>query len=239
MSSPIITIIVPVLNRASDLSQTLDSIFHLGGSVLIKCIVVDGGSTDGTLDIIKGHEMDVEWISEPDRGVYDAMNRGWAMAALESYILVLGAGDRIISLPGRIASPHLGEAVCGVVEMGRFRYFMPKADWRLKMFNSVHHQALLVPKCLHPQPPFNVNYPRYADFDFNQRLFKMGVKFRFDDSFVAYALPGGISDHPCFRETACIVRRNFGAVWWITLVVTYFLSRILPAHKCFTSIKAR
>ena len=136
--------------------------------------MIDGGSTDGTLDIIRKYADRIAyWVSEPDAGIYHAMNKGWAAARADSFILFLGAGDRIVSLPGDMERFSADEVVYGTVLMGDDRVFRARADFHLKLYNSLHHQALLVHKTLHPDPPFDCSYRLYADFDFNQRLKKL------------------------------------------------------------------
>jgi len=77
--APLVSVVVPCLNRAHYLGPTLDSI--LGQDYpAIECIVIDGGSTDGTLDILKSYGDGIVWISEPDDGHADAINKGWKMS---------------------------------------------------------------------------------------------------------------------------------------------------------------
>lgn len=72
----LISIITVVYNGAKTLEQTIQSVLNQAYKN-IEYIIIDGGSTDGTLDIIKKYENQINfWISEPDKGVYDAMNKG-------------------------------------------------------------------------------------------------------------------------------------------------------------------
>ena len=91
-TAPLISVITVVRNGAKTLEQTINSV--LGQSYDgIEYIIIDGGSTDGTLDIIKKYEDRIfYWISEPDRGIYDAMNKGIAVAQ-GSLINLLNADD--------------------------------------------------------------------------------------------------------------------------------------------------
>jgi glycosyltransferase involved in cell wall biosynthesis len=86
------TIVVAVLNARETLERCLNSVFEQEYSNL-KLMVVDGGSGDGTLEIIRKHEAELEWwVSEPDQGIYDAWNK--ALPKIEDgWVLFLGADD--------------------------------------------------------------------------------------------------------------------------------------------------
>ena len=91
-----IAVITVVKNGACYLEETILSIIEKKLSAEIDYIVIDGGSTDGSVDIIKKYADQISyWVSEPDNGIYDAMNKGWAAAADDSFILFLGVGDKI------------------------------------------------------------------------------------------------------------------------------------------------
>ncbi|WP_236579112.1 glycosyltransferase family 2 protein [Hydrogenimonas urashimensis] len=77
---PLVSIITVVYNGEKYLEQTIQSVIKQTYEN-IEYIIVDGGSTDGTLDIIKKYEKNIsKWVSEPDEGLYDAMNKGIRMA---------------------------------------------------------------------------------------------------------------------------------------------------------------
>lgn len=76
INNPLVSIITVVYNGEKYLEQTIQSVINQGYSN-IEYIVIDGGSTDGTVDIIKKYQNHIDyWISEPDKGLYDAMNKG-------------------------------------------------------------------------------------------------------------------------------------------------------------------
>lgn len=95
MDKPLITVITPVLNGSKYLEGCILSVT---GQTYdhVEYILIDGGSTDGSLDIIKKYEYAIDyWVSEPDRGIYDAMNKGISLSSGD-WICVLGADDYFI-----------------------------------------------------------------------------------------------------------------------------------------------
>jgi len=79
--NPLVSIITVVYNGAETLQQTIDSVSNQTYSN-IEYIVIDGGSTDDTIALIKkNNDKITKWISEPDEGLYDAMNKGISMAS--------------------------------------------------------------------------------------------------------------------------------------------------------------
>lgn len=100
-NEPLVSVVVPCLNRAHWLVPTLDSILQQDYPH-IECIVVDGGSTDGTLEILKSYGNRIKWISEPDNGHADAINKGWKMSRGE--ILAWLNADDCYVVPGTVQS---------------------------------------------------------------------------------------------------------------------------------------
>ncbi len=98
---PSVSVVVPTLNSAQFLSQTLDSL-AAQREVGFEVLVVDGGSKDGTLEILRAAQsrFPLRWVSEPDRGQADAINKGFAMASGE-VLCWLNADDTFV--PGALA----------------------------------------------------------------------------------------------------------------------------------------
>ena len=222
LNIPWISIITVVYNGAKYLESTIQSVAKQEYPN-IEYIVIDGGSTDGTIDILRKHESKIaHWISQSDEGIYDAMNKAWEIARYDSYILFLGAGDRIITLPKPEELMKMGDAVIGSVLNGNF-ITRSRVDWSAKLRITIHHQSLLIRKSVSPTPPFNIKYKICGDHDFNIRLIKQGIKFNFSDSLVAYAMPGGVSENLGFSEWGEIVKNHFGLHWMLASFTYYLL----------------
>jgi len=76
---PLVSVVIPCLNRAHYLVPTIESVLQQNYPH-IECIVVDGGSADGTVDILRRYGDRLRWVSEPDKGHADAINKGWWMS---------------------------------------------------------------------------------------------------------------------------------------------------------------
>jgi len=94
-----ISIITATYNAESCLQELINSLFTQGNADF-EFIIVDGGSTDSTIDIIRNNNSAIDnWISEPDKGIYDAWNKGVALAT-GNWIMFLGADDML--MPGAL-----------------------------------------------------------------------------------------------------------------------------------------
>lgn len=92
MQQPAFSIITITYNASRWLEQTILGVLSQSYPN-IEYIVIDGGSTDGTVDIIKQYASGISyWVSEPDKGIYDAMNKG-LQAVKGNYVLFMNSGD--------------------------------------------------------------------------------------------------------------------------------------------------
>lgn len=96
MNKPTVDIITVVLNRKTEFEKTINSIFRQR-YVNLNLIVIDGGSVDGTIDLLKLNSDKIKfWMSEPDSGIYDAMNKGLKHSEAD-YVWFINSGDEIYS----------------------------------------------------------------------------------------------------------------------------------------------
>jgi glycosyltransferase involved in cell wall biosynthesis len=92
-AAPLFSVVTPTFNCAAKIDATIHSVLSQDKS-LLEYWIIDGGSTDGTVGRLRTNDSRIQWISEPDKGIYDAMNKGIALAKGE-YLYFLGAGDRL------------------------------------------------------------------------------------------------------------------------------------------------
>jgi hypothetical protein len=208
-----IAIIVVCRNAGESLRTTLDSVCAVSDVRLLP-IVIDGASTDGTdavLDTWRTRCFHVR--SEPDRGIYDAMNKGWAAAPQPSYILYLGAGDTLLSLPSDVSLRDAREQplplVLGRTSVGTM-VFRSRWTAEMRLRNTAHHQAMMILKSVSPEPPFDAGLRTYADWDFNLRLYKRGLRATPIEGLHTYAQPGGASWSMDTSEMFRVAARHSG-----------------------------
>ena len=95
MDTNLVSVITVVYNDVSHIEKTISNVLKQTYPFL-EYIVVDGASTDGTLDVIKKYDGKLKYVSEPDKGIYDAMQKGAQLASGE-WILFRNCGDFFFS----------------------------------------------------------------------------------------------------------------------------------------------
>ena len=178
MNLPVFSIITVTFNAAQVLEQTILSVIsQTYGN--IEYIIIDGASQDGTVKIIRQYESGISyWASEPDKSIYDAMNKG-LQAATGNYVWFLNAGDvlqhnNIVTEIAEIAEQNgLPDILYGETDLinkeGKIfaerRLKTPnKLTWKgFRMGMLVCHQAFIVKQSTAPE--FDLQYRFSADFD--------------------------------------------------------------------------
>ena len=218
---PLISVITVVYNGAAQLRATIESVLQQRRDDL-EYIVVDGGSTDGTRDVLLSFNSQLDyWVSEPDHGIYDAMNKAINLARGQ-FIYHLNIGDRLLHIPKIFDEPVPEDAICiaGVVQTSANGLHIPSAGVALRFHNTLHHQG-----CFYRRTPdlrYDLRYKVFADFDLNQRLLSSGRRIILCSDVVAFHDAEGISHTTNrFFEVYSIVRQNFGP-WWVAVCFAYF-----------------
>jgi glycosyltransferase involved in cell wall biosynthesis len=191
MAQPLFTIVTVVFNGKDSLGATVESVLSQNFADF-EYIVVDGGSNDGTLGIIKKHESGIaSWVSEPDNGIYDAMNKGISRAT-GKWILFMNSGDRFFDAQvlSSFAASRFDEAadiVYGdaIVEYPGFdvKYPIQPLDqmWKRMPFC---HQAMFCRTDVMRAFQFDTRYRLSADFDVIYRAFLQRKRFVYFDRIV-------------------------------------------------------
>ena len=196
---PFFSIILVCRNPGPRLQVALGSVWAQRDAAY-ETIVIDGASTDGTREWLETQRPRIATLrSEPDRGIYDAMNKGLAAASGE-WVLFLGADDRFASDSVlREAQTHLYGATAGVVvgtagyDDGRI-YGLGASHTALRR-NFAHHQAAFYRRELFTaHGDFQTGWRIMGDYEFNLRLLKAGVSFRSMPLRIAACASGGRSD---------------------------------------------
>lgn len=191
VGSPTVSIITVVYNRASQLEATILSVLNQKYDEL-EYIIIDGGSSDGTVDIIRKYEDQLAyWVSEPDKGIYDAMNKGIA-AAKGAWINFMNCGDRF--MPDVIAkvfstSHEDADLIYGntVIRYPTFEVLYRKVPLK-KMWKAMPfcHQSTFVRTSLMREYKFDVSYKLSADFDFLLKAYQRQKRFKEVEPVISY-----------------------------------------------------
>ncbi len=222
-STPLISVVTVTRNSADHLAGCLDSVAAQEGAAF-EHWVVDGASTDGTVEMLRArNDPHLQWISEPDAGIYDAMAKAVRRAA-GPWIYFLGADDRL--RPGALGemAGHLQEAntlYYGDVWMTtrRKRYDGRFGRWKLALKN-ICQQAIFYPRSVFEAHAFEKQYTIQADWVLNMAC-------RRDPQFLFLHVPmvvadfndaGGVSsrkrDLAIERDYVMLLNRYFPA--WIS-----------------------
>lgn len=182
MTAPMFSIIVPTWNAAVTLGACLDSVVRQTCSDF-ELVLVDGGSTDGTLDIANSFapSLGTRLVIHcgPDQGAYDAMNRGVGLAT-GTWLLFLGADDTLYEADtlARVAA-FIGEHEPSDLVYGDVIWRSTSSRYagvfdlnRLLFKQNICHQSIFYRRELFDSiGPYNLRYRTLADWDFNIRCF--------------------------------------------------------------------
>jgi len=223
-SNPPVTVVTVTRNARPALEGTIASVLAQTYRPL-DYLVVDGASTDGTLDLLSRFGPPLRWISERDAGIYDAMNRALALIdGADAYVFFLNADDRFVS-PDAIARVMAAADGADFVhcrlelrddELGdRDVVGGPLALRDLRLQNRCGHQMIFCRRRVFDLVgAFDLAYPIAADYDWVIRVFQDDrIAIRFVPVVAASMAAGGVSQRSyaaLLGERQRIVRARFG-----------------------------
>jgi glycosyltransferase involved in cell wall biosynthesis len=239
---PKVSIITVCYNCVDSLKFTVDSIRQQYYSN-IEYIIIDGESSDGSVEFIEANlDLISYWVSEPDKGIYDAMNKG-IIAASGDWIIFMNAGDTFVNnqtLNHLMSITYPSDCLiifgdhCVRRGSDKERVIRAGSPQSLIFGSQFCHQSALISLEHHKRNLFDINVKIVADFDFFLKSKIAGAKFCYANLPISCIEPGGVSDTRRidvingWRES---VRKHFGTSFQTELFFVYIKCKELI--KCF------
>lgn len=245
---PLITIITVVFNGEKFLEETIQSVIGQNYPN-VEYIIIDGGSTDGTLDIILKYDHAINyWVSENDSGIYDAMNKALFFASGE-WVNFMNCGDQFYGENTLdqifIAKKYTGyDILFGDHEViypsGRKRIARAGKIEKLGIGSQFSHQASFIKTNYHKSHLFSPHNKIVADFEFYYLAWKTKVRFKYVPEVICSISAGGISDVRRVDSILgwwLVVDKNFLInIFYIILLTKEIFKGFIKKHFCWMGI---
>ena len=206
IKNPLISIITVVYNGEAHLQQTIDSV-HNQTYKNIEYIIVDGGSTDKTLSIIEQNRDKItKWVSEPDNGLYDAMNKGVKMASGELIGTINSDDWYELDAVENVVNAYLDNQD-KLLFHGDINHIRPDQSIKLKQHNPsvflfkyygmmYNHPSMFIHKEAYKKHQYNTKLLSLSDYQFTLSIFYLGKdKLHYVNKVISNFRLGGISAH--------------------------------------------
>lgn len=200
----LLSVVTVAFRNVEGVMKTWRSLAHLANdpSLAFEWIVVDGGSEDGTAEFLekRNGQYQLRYVSEPDKGLYDAMNKGIRMAN-GKFVLFLNSGDSfhpevaqfVRQLRGQNDDAmFLGDAMLDFGDGHQVRR-SAKRGWYIYHSLPASHQAIFFPLCGLKKYPYDVQYRVSSDYALTARMYKAGYGFKRIKGLVSEFSMGGVS----------------------------------------------
>jgi glycosyltransferase involved in cell wall biosynthesis len=198
---PLVTVVTVVRNGGHLLERTIQSVLEQSYDN-IEYIIIDGASTDGTIDTIRNYEHSLAyWISEPDKGLYDAMNKGAGLSSGD-WVNFMNAGD-VFYRPDSVQTVMNGKDDHADLVYGHCQMIFDQkfsVIWKTKKVTDLwkgmicRHQSLFTKTSVFKKISFDLQFKIGADFAFIFSCYQYGYRFHNLDLVVASVALGGLSD---------------------------------------------
>jgi glycosyltransferase involved in cell wall biosynthesis len=208
-NAPFFSIITAVLNNGSEIKKVLESVGNQTFADL-EHIVIDGGSADATTHILKQYEsrFRLRWLSEPDSGIAEAMNKGVHLAA-GTYNIFIHSDDTFIdSTVLETVAIDLGTEQYDIGSFpilfkhprkGIIKSSPIKLPWYHRFRNTIRHQGCFVHRRLHERiGGYNHRFSIVMDYDFFYRALQAGASIHYFSRPIALMGGEGVSSDPRF-----------------------------------------
>lgn len=234
---PLISIIIPTFNAASFIGDCISSIVcqQLKN---IEVIVVDGNSSDGTIDIVKAFALPfLQYVSSADYGVYDAFNKGTRMAK-GRWLHFLGADDRLLPGFAEIAlqlkddnTIYYGNSEADFGDSATSFELLtgPFSNYRLAKY-CMNHQSILYPAKVFLKYRYDLRYKILADYDLNIKLWgdNSFKKIFLELTIVKYKMTGmsaSLNDDLFKKNKPVLIRKSMGWLMYFRFLIKKFKKR--------------
>ncbi len=215
-----ISIVIVTYNAACTLQECLDSIY-LQMYPDIEIIVIDGKSTDETIEILKKNQSRIAyWKTETDKGSYDAMNKAINYVT-GKWIYFLGADDVLFADFSKFASElKNNDAIYyGSVTTKGLKRFGKVSDYHMAK-TGIFHQAMIYPAKIFEKHRYDQKYRIFADYVLNMRCYNdKSIEWVFKDYIIANFNHTGLSgtqhDEAFEMDKARLIYENFGLLTWL------------------------
>lgn len=220
---PLISIVMVTFNCDDYLMQAMESVLNQS-YFNVELIVVDGGSTDGTLEVVQSFGDAVSyWQSEPDKGIYDAMNKGISLATGD-WIGFKNADDWYCDGAFDVLAKSIQKNPAADVWYGNSYSVVQEEPLEVSPFFTDHntlggnpgidHRSCFIRLELHRKIQFDTRYRLAADFDVFWRLKKSGALFAHLNAFISYKRYGGASDGTEVLKESFAINRKYAGFFY-------------------------
>jgi glycosyltransferase involved in cell wall biosynthesis len=224
---PVISVVTVVFNGKDHLETTIQSVVAQSYTNL-EFVIIDGKSTDGTVEIIKRYESKIaRWVSEPDNGIYDAMNKAVGMVT-GKWVIFMNSGDTFFEASTvekaaealRTSPTKLIVYGDAAVKTSRQQWIQYQGGRHFRLERSIIHQSMFIRRDFLKAHPYTVDFKTMADYD---SLLSISVPspaaLRHIDQVICVYDKTGFSSRPLYKYF-----KEYYTIAWKRMPLSKFIS---------------